>query len=296
MIARVTTPPKIGFIGLGTMGRPMAAHVLRHGLQLGVYARRPESAAALIAAGAVRYLTPAALGADSDVVITMVTATPDVEMVLLGAAGAASEARRGTTFVDMSTISSTAAVAIGRALAARGLAFVDAPVSGGPTGAEQGSLTIMVGAEAPILEQVRPILECFGQRIVHIGGIGAGQAAKACNQLTLLITAEAVAEGLALAARLGLDQRAVREALLGGIASSRVLDLFGARMIERRFDAGIPIRLYDKDLRMVLQLAADAGQPLPAAHLVMAHIEQLMTDGRGDSDLSVLISAIGDAP
>lgn len=168
-------------------------------------------------------------------------------------------------------------------------------MSGGPTGAEQGSLTIMVGAEAPVLERVRPILECFGQRIVHIGGIGAGQATKACNQLTLLITAEAVAEGLALAARLGLDQGAVREALLGGLASSRVLDLFGERMIDRRFEAGIPIRLYDKDLRMVLQLAADTGQPLPAAHVVMAHIERLMADGRGDNDLSMLISAIGDA-
>jgi 2-hydroxy-3-oxopropionate reductase len=153
-------------------------------------------------------------------------------------------------------------------------------------------LTIMVGAEAAVLERVRPILECFGQRIVHLGPIGSGQATKACNQLMLLITAEAVAEGLALAARLGLDQRTVREALLGGIAASRVLDLFGERMVERRFEAGIPVRLYDKDLRMVLRLAADTGQRLPAAQIVMAHIEQLMTDGRGDHDLSVLISAL----
>jgi 2-hydroxy-3-oxopropionate reductase len=288
----VTTPLKIGFIGLGTMGRPMASHLLRRGYGLGVYARRPATAAALTAAGAVLYPTPAALGAACDIVISMVTATHDVEAVLLGSDGAATAARRGTAFIDMSTISQTAAIEIGRALTARGLAFVDAPVSGGPTGAEQGSLTIMVGAEAAVLERVRPILECFGQRIVHLGPIGSGQATKACNQLMLLITAEAVAEGLALAARLGLDQRTVREALLGGIAASRVLDLFGERMVERRFEAGIPVRLYDKDLRMVLRLAADTGQRLPAAQIVMAHIEQLMTDGRGDHDLSVLISAL----
>jgi 2-hydroxy-3-oxopropionate reductase len=292
MIARVSIP-KIGFIGLGTMGRPMAGHVLRRGYELGVYARRPEAAAALTAAGAVCYPTPAALGAASDIVISMVTATRDVEAVLLGSDGAATAARPGTTFIDMSTISPTAALEIGRSLAARGLAFVDAPVSGGPTGAEQASLTIMVGAEEPVLERIRPVLECLGQRIVHIGKIGSGQATKACNQLTLLITAEAVAEGLALAARLGLDQRSVREALLGGIASSRVLDLFGERMIERRFEAGIPIRLYDKDLRTVLQLGVESGQPLPAAQVVMAHLEQLMAAGSGDKDLSILIDALG---
>jgi 2-hydroxy-3-oxopropionate reductase len=289
----LTTPPKIGFIGLGTMGQPMASHILKRGYELGVYARRPEAASALTAAGAVPYPTPAALGAASDVVITMVTATQDVETVLLGSAGAATAARPGTTFVDMSTISPTAAVEIGRSLAARGLAFVDAPVSGGPSGAEQGTLTIMVGADDTVLERVRPILECVGQRIVHIGKVGAGQATKACNQLTLLITAEAVAEGLALAARLGLDQRPVREALLGGIASSRVLDLFGGRMVERQFEAGIPVRLYDKDLRMVLELAAHTGQPLPAARIVMSHLEQLMADGNGDKDLSILIDSLG---
>jgi 2-hydroxy-3-oxopropionate reductase len=283
---------KIGFIGLGAMGRPMAAHVLRRGFELGVYARRPDAATGLTSAGAVSYPTAAALGAASDVVISMVTATGDVEAVLLGTDGAASAARPGTTFIDMSTISPTAAVEIGRTLTTRGLAFVDAPVSGGPSGAEQGSLTIMVGADGEVLERVRPILECFGQRIVHLGKVGSGQATKACNQLTLLITAEAVAEGLALAARLGLDVRTVREALLGGIASSRVLDLFGGRMVERQFEAGIPVRLYDKDLRTALQLATDAGQPLPAARIVMTHIEQLMADGRGDNDLSMLIETL----
>ena len=273
----------------------MASHLLRGGYRLGVYARRPEAATALTSAGAVVYPTAAALGADSDVVITMVTATRDVEAVLLGSAGAATDARRGTTFIDMSTISPTAAAEIGRSLASRGLTFVDAPVSGGPSAAEQGSLTIMVGAEPSVLERVRPILECFGQRIVHMGTNGSGQATKACNQLTLLITAEAVAEGLSLAARLGLDQRTVREALLGGIASSRVLDLFGERMIERRFEAGIPIRLYDKDLRMVLELATRTGQEVPAARVVMAHLEQLMAGGSGDKDLSLLIDALGRA-
>lgn len=282
----------IGFIGLGAMGRPMALHLLGRGHALGVYARRPPAAVPLIRAGAVSYPTPAALGEASDVVITMVTATADVEEILFGQGGAATGARPGTVFIDMSTISPAAAVRIGRLLGERGLAFADAPVSGGPMGAENAALTIMVGADAAVLERVRPVLECLGKLIVHVGGVGAGQITKACNQLVLLITAEAVAEGLALASRSGLNPKLVREALLGGLASSRVLDVFGGRMVTRQFDAGIPVRLYDKDLHIVFDTAGATGQRLPAFEVVRSNLERLMTRGDSEKDLSVLLEVL----
>jgi 2-hydroxy-3-oxopropionate reductase len=283
---------KIGFIGLGAMGRPMALHLLHSGYPLGVHARRPHSAAPLVAEGATLYATPAALAASSDVLITMVTTTSDVEEVLLGDDGAATGARPDTIFLDMSTTSAAGAMAIGTALARRGFHYADAPVSGGVAGAEQATLTIMVGADAAVLARLRPILERLGRLIVHVGGVGAGQAAKTCNQLLLLITAEGVAEALALAARLGLDPGAVRQALLGGLASSRVLDLFGARMVDRQFQTGIPVRLYDKDLRIAMETARLAGQELPAAAVVMDHLDTLRRRGGGDHDLSALLQVV----
>lgn len=282
---------KVGFIGLGAMGRPISLHLLRRGYPLGVYARRPEAAEPIVAAGAERYGSPAALGEACDVIITMVTGTKDVEEVLLGPGGAAERARRGTLFVDMSTISPAATVTLGEALAARGCGFVDAPVSGGPMGAENATLTIMAGGDNNALERVRAILECVGS-IFHVGGIGAGQTTKACHQLVLLITAEAAAEGLALAARCGLDPAVVRQVMLRGLASSRVLDLFGDRMARRAFDAGIPVRLYEKDLGFVADTAARLGQPLPAMAVVESHLRSLMSRGDGHKDLSVLIQML----
>jgi 2-hydroxy-3-oxopropionate reductase len=282
---------KVGFIGLGAMGRPISLHLLRRGYPLGVYARRPEAAQPIVDAGASAYDSPAALGEACDVVITMVTGTKDVEAVLLGPRGAVERARRGTTFIDMSTISPAATVAIGEALAARGLGFVDAPVSGGPMGAERATLTIMAGGDTGTLEAIKPILECVGT-IFHVGGAGAGQTTKACHQLVLLMNAEAAAEGLALAARCGLDPSLVREVMLRGLASSRVLDLFGDRMARRAFDAGIPVRLYEKDLGLVAETAARVGQPLPAMAIVESHLRSLMARGDGDKDLSVLIEML----
>jgi 2-hydroxy-3-oxopropionate reductase len=281
----------VGFIGLGAMGGPISLHLLRRGYPLGVYARRPAAAATIVAAGAALYDSPAALGAASDIVITMITGTNDVEQVLLGAGGAAERARAGTTFVDMSTISPAATVAIGDALAARGLGFVDAPVSGGPMGAENATLTIMAGGRAEALARVGPILESVGT-IFHVGGVGAGQTTKACHQMVLLITAEAAAEGLALAARCGLDPALVRQVMLRGIASSRVLELFGERMARRAFDAGIPVRLYEKDLGFVADTAERLGQPLPAMAVVESHLRTLMERGDGHKDLSVLIEML----
>jgi 2-hydroxy-3-oxopropionate reductase len=282
---------RVGFIGLGAMGRPITLHLLRRGYPLGVYARREIAARPIVAAGATLYESPAALGEACDVLITMVTGTADVEEVLLGPHGAAGRARPGATFVDMSTISPAATVAIGEALAARGLGFVDAPVSGGPMGAENATLTIMAGGDSAALERVTPILECVGS-IFHVGAVGAGQTTKACHQLVLLITAEAAAEGLALAARCGLDPAVVRQVMMRGLASSRVLDLFGDRMARRAFDAGIPVRLYEKDLGFVADTAGRLGQRLPAMAIVESHLRSLMASENGHKDLSVLIEML----
>jgi len=282
----------IGFIGLGMMGRPMALHLVRAGFRVRVYARRDEAAVPLVEAGASRCVTPAELASHSDIIFTMVTATQDVEEVLLGPNGVLSGGRPGTIVIDMSTIAPQATRRIAERLAARQVRMLDAPVTGGPAGAEAATLTIMVGGDAAVLDESRPILERLGRQIVHMGGNGTGQIAKACNQLALLVNAEGVAEALALGARCGLDPRRLREALLGGIASSRVLDVFGARMAERQFTPGMATRLYDKDLSIVLDLAREAGQSLPAAAVVRQHLDRMVAEGKANQDLAALIELV----
>jgi 3-hydroxyisobutyrate dehydrogenase-like beta-hydroxyacid dehydrogenase len=225
----------------------------------------------------------------------MVTGTADVEEVLVGPQGVADGARPGTVAIDMSTISPAGTRRVAAALAARGVHMLDAPVTGGVAGAENGTLTIMVGGERPVLDRVRPILDCLGTNIVYMGGPGAGQTAKACNQLALLVTAEGVAEALALARRCGLDPALVRQALLGGVAASRVLDLFGARMLDRQLPPAFPARLYHKDLHIVFDVARDTGQTLPAASVVMQQIDTLMARDQGGHDISVLIELLEQA-
>ena len=283
---------KLGFIGLGVMGRPMALHLMKHGHEMGVYSRRDQSAAPLVEAGAQRYESPAALAAASEVVFSMVTTSSDVEAIALGDNGIIAGARAGTVLVDMETISPAVARTVAAKLAEKGIDMLDAPVSGGPAGAEQATLSIMAGGEARVFERVKPLFECLGKTIVHMGGHGAGQTTKACNQLALLVTAQGTAEALTLARRNGLDPGKVREVLLGGIASSRVLDLFGKRMAERDFAAGIEARLYHKDLDIVLGLAHGLGQGLPAAAVVMQSINALMGRGGGGEDLSSLIKVV----
>lgn len=280
---------KLGFIGLGVMGRPMARNLMKHGHAMAVYTRRPESATPLVESGARRYDTPAALAAACDVVFSMVTHSSDVEQVALGKDGVIEGAREGMVFVDMETISPAVARHVAAELAAKHVDMLDAPVSGGPTGAEQATLSIMVGGDAHVFERVKPLFECLGKTIAYMGGSGAGQVTKACNQLALLVTAQGAAEALTLARRNGLDAAKVREVMLGGIASSRVLDLFGKRMVERDFLAGIEARLYHKDLGIVLELAHRMGQALPAGALVMQHINALMGQGGGANDLSSIV-------
>jgi 2-hydroxy-3-oxopropionate reductase len=201
-------------------------------------------------------------------------------------------ARPGSVAIDMSTIAPAATRRIASTLRGHEIHMLDAPVSGGPAGAASATLTIMVGGDAGILQRVRPVLDCLGSKIVHVGPNGAGQIAKACNQLALLVNAEGAAEALALGAKFGLDPALLREVLLGGIAASRVLDVFGARMAERQFQAGIESRLYDKDLNIVLELASSVGQAVPAASVVRDHLDKIMAAQEGRKDLSILIEVV----
>lgn len=283
---------RVGFIGLGSMGAPLVGHLLAKGFPVTVYARRAEAAAPLVALGAAAVATPREVGAASDVVFTMVTATADVEQVLFGEGGVAEGLRPGSLVVDLSTIDPEGARGLARRLAERGVAFVDAPVSGGPDGAKQGTLTVMAGGDAAALARVRPVLDAFSARVFHMGASGAGQVTKACHQLLLLITTEGVAESLSLAAKAGVDPAAVREVMLQAMASSRALDRFGGAMAARNFEPGIPAKLYRKDAQIIHEFATRVGASLPAGDVVRANIARVLDAGRGDRDLSVLITAL----
>lgn len=283
---------KAGFIGLGAMGRPMALHLLEAGHELSVYARRAEAAQPLVDAGATRRATPAEVAAHSEVVFTVVTTGADVEAVALGEDGILHGAKPGTVLVDMGTIPPGTARRIAAKLAERGIETIDAPVSGGEVGAQNATLAIMAGGKAEVLERVRPLLEKLGKTIVHIGPSGAGQVAKACNQMIMVSCIEAVAEAMLLAQQSGADAEKVRLALAGGSAGSRVLEVFGARMTSRDFKAGVEARLHHKDFGILLNEAVTLGAPLPIAAQVWQQLNALMAQGRGREDTSALLRVL----
>lgn len=282
----------LGFIGLGIMGRPMAQNLMRAGYPLRVYARRPEAAFPLADAGALVCQTPAEVAHQAGIVFTMVSDTPDVEAVVLGAAGVLEGARPGSLVVDMSTISPVATRDLARRLEERGVAMLDAPVSGGESGAIAGTLSFMVGGSKEALQRAKPMLEAMGKTLVHIGGNGAGQVCKACNQVLVGATIAGVAEALLLAQAAGVDPAKVREALLGGFANSRVLEIHGQRMIERRFDPGFSARLHRKDMHIVSDTALELGLHLPSAALVGQYLDQLVGQGRGELDSSAIYEVL----
>jgi len=282
----------VGFIGLGVMGEPMARHLRAACHDLAVWARRPESAAALVAEGVPVCATPAELAARSEVVITIVTSSADVEALAFGKNGLADGFVRGAVHVDMSTIAPAMARSLAQRYATRGIGFVDAPVSGGGQGARDASLAIMAGAEADILASVRPLLEAMGKRIVHVGPPGAGQVAKACNQMIMVAAVQACAEAVRLANAHGVDVAAVRSALMGGSAASRVLEVMGAKMVERDFAAGIEARLHHKDFAILLDEASRLGTPLPIAAQVGQQLNALMGAGWGRDDTSSLLRVL----
>ncbi len=283
---------KLGFIGLGAMGRPMALHLLKAGHELSVYARRAEAAQPLVEAGARRLATPAEVAAASEVVFTMVTTGADVEVVALGEDGIVHGAKPGTVLVDMGTIPPGTARHIAAKLAERGIEAIDAPVSGGEAGAQNATLAIMAGGKVEVLARVRPLLEKLGKTIVHIGPSGAGQVAKACNQMIMVSCIEAVVEAMLLAEKSGVDPAKVRQALSGGSAGSRVLEVFGARMTARDFRAGVEARLHHKDFGILLNEAVTLGAPLPIAAQVWQQLNALMAQGWGREDTSSLLRVL----
>lgn len=280
---------KVGFIGLGAMGRPMALHLQAAGHELHVWVRRPASADGL---PATVHPTPAALGAACEVVFTVITSSADVEGVALGDNGLIHGMAPGSVLVDCSTIAPDVARRIAGQLAEKGIYMLDAPVSGGEQGAIAATLAIMAGGDAAVLERVRPLLERLGQRIVHIGPNGAGQVAKACNQMIMVAAIEAAAEAMHLARAAGVDPAKVKQALAGGSAGSRVLEIMGQRMVDRDFSAGIEARLHHKDYGLVLAAARQSGVPVALTASVAQQLNALMALGFGKDDTSSLLRVL----
>lgn len=289
-------PLRVGFIGLGIMGRPMARNILRAGFPLVVQSRSPGPVEELVAAGARAAADPAELAAASDVAIVMVPDTADVEALLDGPRGLLAGARAGLIVVDMGTHDPAAMAGLAERCAQAGAELLDAPVSGGEVGAREATLSIMVGGSESAVQRARPVLAAMGSRIVHIGGTGAGMVAKACNQLVVGSTIEAVAEALALARAAGVDAARVRDALLGGFAASRVLEVHGLRMLERDFTPGGRVAIHEKDARIILEMARRAGVDLPGFGPVADAFRRLMDRGGGDLDHSALITLLEPDP
>jgi 2-hydroxy-3-oxopropionate reductase len=291
---------RVGFIGLGIMGRPMALNLHQAGFPLSVHARRPESMTPLAEAGAATAMSPAECAARSDVVFTMVSDTPDVEEVIFGPCGVAEGIAPGGVVVDMSTISPSATRSMAERLAGQGVQMLDAPVSGGDLGAINGTLSIMVGGEGGAFERVLPLFQAMGKNIVHIGASGAGQVCKACNQVVVGATIAGVAEAILLARASGVDPARVREALLGGFAASRILEVHGRRMIEGDYAPGFKARLHQKDMGIVAAAARELGLALPGAAQTGQYLNALMGMGLGEDDSAaiyrVLEAMSGGAP
>ncbi|GAB1392245.1 2-hydroxy-3-oxopropionate reductase [Rhodocyclaceae bacterium] len=278
----------IGFIGLGGMGRPMVERLLAAGYALTVWSRRPTSADFLPPA-VVRAASPVELARQCDIVCTNVTGTTDVEAL---AAQLIDGLAPDSIHVDFSTIAPSAARAMAARYAARGSHFVDAPVSGGTAGAQAATLAIMWGGRQALAPRLDPLFRCLGKTIVHVGAAGAGQVAKACNQLVMVAAIEACAEAAYLAQAAGVDFDRVRTALLGGSAASRVLDVFGGRMAARDFMPGVEARLHHKDFAAVLAEAMQQAIPLPVASTVLQQLDALMMAGWGHDDSARLLSVL----
>lgn len=283
---------RVGFVGLGVMGRPMAGHLLAAGHELAVWARRPESAAPLLEAGASFCATPAELASRCEVVISVVTASADVESLALGPDGLIEGFAPGGIHVDMSTIAPGTARKVAARYAERGIGWLDAPVSGGEVGARDATLAIMAGGDEAVLERVRPLFSVLGKTVVHIGPAGAGQVAKACNQMIMVNAIQACAEAMRLAGAHGVDLARVREALIGGSAGSRVLDVMGDRMARRDFVAGIQSRLHHKDFAILMEEARQLGAPLPVAAQTWQQLNALMALGGGRDDTASLLKVL----
>ena len=272
---------KVGFIGLGTMGQHMAANLLKAGFQVVAYDTVPEAVQNIVKIGAIQAQSVEDLGKLSDVVILMLPNTPDVESVIYGAGGLLAHPPSQRLVIDMSTISPVAVRQISADLAAKQIAFIDAPVSGGPIGAQNACLTIMAGGDAAAFEQAKPVLLAMGTTITHVGPSGAGQTLKLCNQLICGINIQAICEALALGRASGIDLKLLREVLMAGSAGSWMLEKLGPSMIDGNTQAGFRIDLMLKDLRLVQELAFELAVPLPATSLVTTQYLDARVHGEG---------------
>ena len=284
----------VGFIGLGVMGKPMAKNLLAKGFQLVIHNRSTASVDELAAAGAARASSPADVASRVRRIITMLPDSPDVEQVLEGPAGVFSAMRQGTILIDMSTIAPAVARRLAEAARSRGARMLDAPVSGGEIGAINATLSIMVGGDADTFAEAKPILHAMGNpdRVVRIGESGAGQICKVCNQMVIGGALAAVSEAFTLARKAGVDVAAVREALLGGFASSRVLEVHGERMLKGNYKPGFRARLYAKDLRIASQTLAEHEAPAPVSAAVHQLVTARVASGRGDDDYAALATVL----
>lgn len=282
---------RIGFIGLGVMGRPMAGHLLAAGHALLVHRVKPVSQH-LVDAGACAVDSPRAVAEAAEIVILMLPDTPDVEAVLFGPDGVAEGIHSGSLVIDMSSISPVATKHFAGKLAEKGVDYLDAPVSGGEVGARNAALSIMVGGSEAAFERALPLFHLMGKNITRVGEVGDGQTAKVANQIIVGLTIEAVAEALLFAQKAGADPAKVREALMGGFASSRILEVHGERMVKRSFDPGFRIRLHRKDLSLAVEAAKALELALPNTAATAQLMNAAIALGDGDKDHSGLIRTL----
>lgn len=287
----MSTPQKIGFIGLGIMGAPMCGHLIAAGHQLFVHTRS-QVPAEIAAAGATACASPREVAQRADVIITMVPDTPDVEKVLFAEHGVAAGLSKDKVVIDMSSISPISTKAFAARIRALGADYVDAPVSGGQVGAKAATLSIMVGAAEATFARVRPLFEAMGKNITLVGEVGAGQTAKVANQIIVALNIEAVAEALLFAAKAGADPAKVRQALMGGFASSKILEVHGERMVKRSFDPGFRIELHQKDLNLALSSARAIGVSLPNTATAQELFNACIAHGGKAWDHSAMVRAL----
>jgi 2-hydroxy-3-oxopropionate reductase len=289
-------PETVGFIGLGLMGRPMARNLLARGFRLVVHSRSQAPVDALAAAGADRAGSPADVARSATRIITMLPDSPDVERVLEGPDGVFSAMQRGAILIDTSSIAPATARRLAGRARALGATMLDAPVSGGEIGAINASLSIMVGGDAGAFAAVKPILDAMGNpdRVIRIGDSGAGQVCKVCNQMVIGATLAGVGEAFALARKAAVDPACVREALLGGFAASRVLEVHGERILTGNYTPGFRARLYKKDMRIAAETLGEFDTPAPVNGVVQQLVTALVAGGRGDEDYSALAKVLFD--
>ena len=286
--------PKIGFIGIGIMGSHMSRHLMKDGYELVAYDIFKPPLEALVAEGAEEGTSPADVAARSDVVITMLPDSPDVEKVALGEGGIIESAREGLIYIDMSTIAPAMAIKVHDTLGELGVRCLDAPVSGGEVGAQNAALSIMVGGDADLFEEVKPILGIMGGTLTLCGDKGAGQTVKACNQIQVAMNFVGMAEALVLGAKAGVDPAIIIQVLSGGYAQTRIMDVRGPRAIRGDFEPGFRSRFHYKDLNIIMDTAREYQVPLPATAVAHELFTALMATGRGELDHSAVLNIIED--